>query len=469
MKYSLQDVNIKLSRYIPKEIARELNIIPIKEELGSIYVGCVKETSEINNYLKLIYEKDIKIVLLNKDNIRKLIESVYSGFSNTINNDTDIETTTGLVNNIIEQSIKQEASDIHLEPMASNSIVRVRVDGKLYLMAKIDSNQYLAVCTRIKLISNIDITEKRKPQDGKIFFKYEDRSYDLRVSSIPTIYGEKIVIRILYNESFNLDINSLSFPKDQLQIIRRLIALRHGIVLVCGPTGSGKSTTLYSIIKTLNIRDLNVTTVEDPVEVYLDGINQINVNAKAGITFSSGLRSILRQDPDVIMIGEIRDEETAKIAIRSSITGHKVYSTIHTNSAIEVFTRLYDMGVEKYLVKDAIKGIISQRLVRRLCNNCKESYVASSEQIEKYDIMVSSKLCRSVGCSECNYTGFKGRILVSEVLVVDDKLRVFSGEGHTTYNNHTFNDGLIESCKGLLLDGKVSFEEYIDFVEGEAF
>lgn len=469
MKYSLQDVNIKLSRYIPKEIAKELNVIPIKEELGSIYVGCVKETSEINNYLRLIYEKDIKIVLLSKDNIKELIESVYSGFSNTINNDTDIETTTGLVNSIIQQSIRQEASDIHLEPMASNSIIRVRVDGKLYLMAKIDSSQYLAVCTRIKLISNIDITEKRKPQDGKIFFKYEDRNYDLRVSSIPTIYGEKIVIRILYNESFNLDINSLSFRKDQLQIIKRLIALRHGIVLVCGPTGSGKSTTLYSIIKTLNIRDLNVTTVEDPVEVYLDGINQINVNVKAGITFSSGLRSILRQDPDVIMIGEIRDEETAKIAIRSSITGHKVYSTIHTNSAVEVFTRLYDMGVEKYLVKDAVKGIISQRLVRRLCNNCKENYVISPEQIEKYDIKVGSRLCRSIGCSKCNYTGFKGRILVSEVLVVDDNLKTFSDEGHSTYNNHTFNDGLIKVCRSLLLDGEVSFEEYIDFVEGEAF
>ncbi|GIM27966.1 general secretion pathway protein GspE [Clostridium polyendosporum] len=469
MKYSLQDVNIKLSRYIPKEIAKELNIIPIKEELGSIYIGCVKETSEINNYLKLIYEKDIKIILLNKDNIRELIESVYSGFSNNINNDTVIETTTGLVNNIIEQSIKQEASDIHLEPMASNSIIRIRVDGKLYLMAKIDNNQYLAACTRIKLISNIDITEKRKPQDGKISFKYQDRSYDLRVSSIPTIYGEKIVIRILYNESFNLDINSLSFPREQLEIIKRLIALRHGIVLVCGPTGSGKSTTLYSIIKTLNINNLNITTVEDPVEVYLDGINQINVNIKAGITFSSGLRSILRQDPDVIMIGEIRDEETAKIAIRSSITGHKVYSTIHTNSALEVFTRLYDMGVEKYLVKDAIKGIISQRLVRKLCDNCKESYVISSEQIEKYGIKIGSRLSRSVGCSKCNYTGFKGRTLVSEVLVIDDKLKAFSGESDSIYNSSTSNNGLIKICRSLLLDGRISFEEYVDFVEGEAF
>lgn len=279
--------------------------------------------------------------------------------------------------------------------------------------------------TRIKIMGNMDIAEKRIPQDGRIFTRVDDENVDLRVSVLPTVNGEKIVIRILDKSAFNVDKSVLGISDDDLDKINKIINKPHGIVLVTGPTGSGKSTTLYSLLRDLNKEDKNIITVEDPVEFSMDGINQVNVNAKAGLTFASGLRSILRQDPDIVMLGEIRDTETAEIAVRAAITGHLVLSTIHTNDAPSSIVRLKDMGVAPYLVSSALVGIIAQRLIRKLCIHCKEEYIESDYEKEilgvpKYQDLT---LYRKVGCNRCSNTGYKGRVGIYEVMEINGEIR----------------------------------------------
>ena len=314
---------------------------------------------------------------------------------------------------ILLEAIKEKASDIHMEPHKDKIIIRFRVDGFLRIVFIFKVEEYLQIVSKIKLNSDLDITEKRRPQDGKMTIKDQDKTYDLRVSIIPVSYGEKIVIRVLYRDVFNYSLNKLNLTKTQISNIRYIMKSNNGLVFVNGPTGSGKSTTLYTMIQELNNEEINISTLEDPVEVIIDGISQMSINTKINIGFAQGLRSILRQDPDLIMLGEIRDEETAEMTVRAALTGHKVYSTIHTKDAREVFIRLEDMGVESYLIRDSIVGIISQRLIRVLCDECKKkdiNILVLNKKVESY------KKC---GCSKCNYSGYRGRALVAAVHIIE--------------------------------------------------
>ena len=329
-----------------------------------------------------------------------------------------------LINNIIEQAVRQRASDIHIEPMEKTVRVRYRIDGNLKEIMKYDNALLGAITTRLKIMSGMDISEKRKPQDGRITTTVDRREYDIRVSNLPTVYGEKVVMRIASKEGFNVDISKLGLTERDRKVFQDILRNPHGIILVTGPTGSGKSTTLYTAIRELNTEDVNIITVEDPVEANIDGINQVQVNTKANLTFASALRSILRQDPDIIMIGEIRDSETAEIAVRASITGHLVVSTLHTNSTASSVARLEDMGVESYLIADSMVGIIAQRLVRRLCE-CKKPKEATVEekQLLGVDTEKSCTIYEPCGCKLCNNTGYYGRMGIYEIMKISPAIK----------------------------------------------
>ena len=329
-----------------------------------------------------------------------------------------------LINNIIEQAVRQRASDIHIEPMEKTVRVRYRIDGNLKEIMKYDNALLGAITTRLKIMSGMDISEKRKPQDGRITTTVDRREYDIRVSNLPTVYGEKVVMRIASKEGFNVDISKLGLTERDRKVFQDILRNPHGIILVTGPTGSGKSTTLYTALSELNTEDVNIITVEDPVEANIDGINQVQVNTKANLTFASALRSILRQDPDIIMIGEIRDSETAEIAVRASITGHLVVSTLHTNSTASSVARLEDMGVESYIIADSMVGIIAQRLVRRLCE-CKKPKEATVEekQLLGVDTEKSCTIYEPCGCKLCNNTGYYGRMGIYEIMKISPAIK----------------------------------------------
>lgn len=329
-----------------------------------------------------------------------------------------------LINNIIEQAVRQRASDIHIEPMEKTVRVRYRIDGNLKEIMKYDNALLGAITTRLKIMSGMDISEKRKPQDGRITTTVDRREYDIRVSNLPTVYGEKVVMRIASKEGFNVDISKLGLTERDRKVFQDILRNPHGIILVTGPTGSGKSTTLYTALSELNTEDVNIITVEDPVEANIDGINQVQVNTKANLTFASALRSILRQDPDIIMIGEIRDSETAEIAVRASITGHLVVSTLHTNSTASSVARLEDMGVESYFIADSMVGIIAQRLVRRLCE-CKKPKEATVEekQLLGVDTDKSCTIYEPCGCKLCNNTGYYGRMGIYEIMKISSAIK----------------------------------------------
>ena len=325
-----------------------------------------------------------------------------------------------LVTTMIDAAARQRASDIHIEPSERSVRIRFRIDGALYERAKYSIQLLSAIVTRIKIVSGMDISEKRKPLDGRMTQIVDRLEYDIRVSSLPTVYGEKVVMRLASKSGLNRTKDQLGFRPNEMEQFDHIISNPNGILLVTGPTGSGKSTTLYTALSALNTEDVNIITVEDPVEANIQGINQVQVNPKADLTFASALRSILRQDPDIIMIGEIRDGETAQIAVRASITGHLVVSTLHTNSAASTVTRLGDMGIENYLIADSLIGVIAQRLVRKLCPDCKEAYEASPEEKELLMQPVDKplRIFRKRGCPKCSNTGFTGRSGVFEILEI---------------------------------------------------
>ena len=330
-----------------------------------------------------------------------------------------------MVKEMIDQAVRQRASDIHIEPMERQVRIRYRIDGALYEKANYSRKLLPAISARIKIIGGMDISEKRKPQDGRITQVVDRMEFDIRVSVLPTVYGEKIVMRLTSKNALTREKSQLGLKPSELKQFDHILKNPHGILLVTGPTGSGKSTTLYTALSELNTGDVNIITVEDPVEANIDGINQVQVNAKADLTFASSLRSILRQDPDIIMIGEIRDGETATIAVQASITGHLVVSTLHTNSAAGTVTRLEDMGIPPYLLADSVVGIIAQRLVRRLCPVCRKPRMATEE--EKELLMVSGDrdvtIYEPCGCSKCDNIGYHGRIGVYEILEMTPKLK----------------------------------------------
>lgn len=334
-----------------------------------------------------------------------------------------------IINTILHTAIEESVSDIHLESFEDMFRVRFRLDGVLQDAARIEMYHREAVISRIKIMAGLDIAEKRRPQDGRIRIDKENESIDLRVSTLPTVFGEKIVMRILDKGALNLDLEELGFEENSLEIFRRNIHLPYGMILVTGPTGSGKTTTLYGALNELNTDHVNITTIEDPIEYNL-GINQTQVHSEIGLSFSAILRSILRQDPNIIMLGEIRDGETAKIAVRSALTGHMVMSTLHTNDAPSAVDRLADVGVEPFLIASSVRLILAQRLVRRVCTNCKEFYTPEEMDLKKLNVMeFSGKFARGSGCDECNHTGYKGRVSLFELMEITDELSEMINEG----------------------------------------
>lgn len=335
-----------------------------------------------------------------------------------------------LINNLVEQAVHERASDIHIEPFERNVRIRYRVDGSLREVMTYERALLGAMIARVKIMSGMDIAEKRRPQDGRMTTRVDNREYDIRVSILPTVYGEKIVMRLAAKEGFRKDKRELGLAPRDLEKFDLILKNPHGIILVTGPTGSGKSTTLYTALSSLNSDDLNIITVEDPVEANIDGINQVQVNNKADLTFATALRSILRQDPDIIMIGEIRDNETAEIAVRASITGHLVVSTLHTNSTSSSIARLRDMGVESYLISDSLVGIIAQRLVRRLCS-CKQGRPATEAEKAQLglDALEQLEIFEPCGCKLCNQTGYLGRIGIYEVMPITSSIRRLISKG----------------------------------------
>jgi len=327
------------------------------------------------------------------------------------------------VNSLFYQAIKKKASDIHIELHEFKGEVRYRIDGVLVKHIELDKKVMSLVISRIKVISNLDISEKRVPQDGRTAIQLAGKTLDIRVSVLPTFYGERVVMRILMQSSDIPSLEQLGISDNITNELSKLTQHSHGMILVTGPTGSGKSTTLHSLLQKIESPDKNIITVEDPVEYKSDNINQIQVNAQVGLTFASGLRSILRQDPDVIMVGEIRDSETASIATQAALTGHLVFSTLHTNRAHATITRLIDMGLEKFLISSSILGVLAQRLVRVLCDNCKVKDNLAQEYLDSFDIKKDTKVYKSEGCSKCNYTGYKGRVAIAELFKVTDEIK----------------------------------------------
>lgn len=399
---AMDDVNIITNLQVEPVVATTRSVMLAIDR----YYGQAEVNSALEEYAK---EKESQFVEQ---------EDIYS---EDVNNSPIVQ----LVKGMIEQAVRQRASDIHIEPMERQVRIRYRIDGALYEKAAYNIRLLPAMVARIKIIGGMDISEKRKPQDGRITQVVDRREFDIRVSILPTVYGEKIVMRLTSKNALTKEKSQLGLSPEELKKFDHILQNPHGILLVTGPTGSGKSTTLYTALSELNKEDVNIITVEDPVEANIDGINQVQVNNKANLTFASALRSILRQDPDIIMIGEIRDQETASIAVQASITGHLVVSTLHTNSAASTITRLADMGIEPYLIADSTIGVIAQRLVRRLCPECKKAKKANADELEMLMMEPGTDLTiyEPCGCSKCDGTGFRGRIGVYEIMEVTQPLK----------------------------------------------
>ncbi|MFN8670939.1 MAG: type II/IV secretion system protein [Candidatus Sericytochromatia bacterium] len=416
-----------------------------------------KDSLDINNYglNNLILETENTI----KENEIKLEEEIKD--DNLLEISHDDAPVVKMVNFVISKAIKDKASDIHIEPNEKSVIIRNRVDGILTEVLRFQKYMQNAFTSRIKILSKLDISEKRIPQDGKIKLKFESNNIDIRVSTLPTNFGETIVMRILNSSSIkNISLDKLGFSKDNFNKVKNAIEEPQGIILVTGPTGSGKSSTLYSFIKEINSPSINIVTVEDPIEYTIEGINQVQVNTKAGLTFASSLRAILRQDPDVVLIGEMRDHETAEIGFNASMTGHLVFSTLHTNDAVSSITRLIDLEIPLYMMASSIICIIAQRLVRKNCNNCIETYSPDSELLKKLDLVNENIIFKKGnGCNLCNNTGYKGRLGVYEIIEFDHEIKKILRNNfkedlfyeHLEKNNFNFifNDGLNKVKEGL--------------------
>ena len=370
-----------------------------------------------------------------------------------------------LINGVISQAIKNRASDIHFEPYEDKIIIRFRVDGILTEILSQDSKISSVLISRIKIISGLDISERRLPQDGRVSLSLGDKNVDVRVSTLPSSYGERVVLRLLDKQAAQINIDDLGLPSQILLNYKSSLKNSEGIILLTGPTGSGKTTTLYAGLRYLSDSSQNILTVEDPVEYTLEGVGQTQVNSKTGYTFAKGLRAILRQDPDVVMVGEMRDIETAQIGIQASLTGHLVLSTVHTNSAVAAITRLKDMGIESYLLASSLRTIISQRLVRRLCLNCSFKEVASKEVCKLFDLNPNQKISNSKGCEQCSNTGYQGRIAIAECIQVDKELKemIHNNSSENQIANHVFKDNqsIDHASLDLLINGITSPDELI--------
>ena len=453
----LTKVNIptELAQVVPKNIAKQYQVVPVRIFRDELYLAMA---DPLNFYaieeVRTAVRRKVVPMVANASAVERSIQILYGneGAAKAIeemkreakrssddSSDNDASFSANiigedsanqapairLVNSIIERAVTERSSDIHFEPREEEFTVRMRIDGLLREILTVPHELQAAVTSRIKVMSNMDITERRVPQDGRFNVKVKDRDIDLRVSTLPTVYGEKIVARLLDKSGTRLSRDSIGLSGEDMKKYEKLIKIKNGVILIVGPTGSGKSTTMYSMIHDLKRREVNLITLEDPVEYNIDGVNQVQINEKTGMTFARGLRAILRQDPDILCVGEIRDGETAEIAMRSAITGHVVLSTIHTSDAVGTIERLTDMGVEPYLVGSALKGVFSQRLVRKICPNCRTAYEPSDEEQGDLGLDYDPKriFYKGKGCPECFDTGYRGRIGVFEIFPLDIKVR----------------------------------------------
>ena len=484
---------------VPENVAVRLNVMPMK--LVGIDRMEVAMSDPMDTYaideLYMLTNRDIDIKVATSTDIHKAIMSYYRvqtsvhdavadvmkqerevgggadvvAISQTRAQDvTDIAADAApvvrLVNNILEQAVREKASDIHIEPGETQTRVRFRIDGTLFSNLEIPSNLHQPLIARIKILAGMDIAEKRRPQDGRILIKVADSKIDLRVSTLPSIFGEKAVLRLLDQSGGRIGIGKLGFDQDQQKLLHDAISASNGIVLITGPTGSGKSTTLYSLLEILNEPSKNIITLEDPVEFTIPGITQIQINERIWLTFGRAMRSILRQDPDIIMVGEIRDTETAQLAVRAALTGHLVLSTLHTNDAPTSINRLVDMGVPRFLLASSIRAVLAQRLVKKLDPLCRKNAVIDEVLSRETDIPVGTEVYKAGGCNECRMTGYKGRTVISEIMPVDHKLRTMINDGATEQElrEQARKNGMLtlrEDARKKVLEGITTTDEML--------
>jgi general secretion pathway protein E len=497
-----RELDAELVRKVPINFAKKHNMIPVKKQ-GAIVIVAISNTTDYSplDDLRILLDSDVRPVLARKNDIVDAINSIYERttekeeelmegldekqFGNLALDEPedlldaeDEAPIIRLVNTLMFRAVKERASDIHIEPFDRDLSVRYRIDGVLYEIMKLPKKIQASVASRIKIMGKLDIAEKRVPQDGRIKIKIAGKDIDIRLSTLPTSFGERIVMRLLDKSNVLLDIADIGFSKNQYEVITKIINKPNGIFLVTGPTGSGKTTTLYAALSKINTSEKNIITVEDPVEYQLQGIGQIHVNPKVNLTFANGLRSILRQDPDVIMVGEIRDLETAEVAIQASLTGHLVFSTLHTNDAAASITRLVDMGVEPFLVSSAVVGILAQRLVRVLCKECRMPYKPTEAELAEIGIqpaqLKGSQIFKARGCEKCWKTGYLGRMGIYELLVMSDAIRnlVLKNADANVIKKAALQEGfhtLREDGASKVLRGITTLEEVLRVTQEDSF
>jgi general secretion pathway protein E len=501
----VDDVDETLIERVPISFAKDHGVLPLHRAAGGSVCVAVQnplDTSPLDDLRLLFDGAELKLELANQRTILGAINEVYDrgpGSTDALAEDAAEDLTSlaseisqepqdlieadddapiiKLVNSLLQSAVKERASDVHLEPFEREIRVRFRIDDVLYEPIKpLPRALQASIVSRIKIMGGLNIAEKRLPQDGRIRLKIAGRDYDVRLSTLPVAFGERVVMRLLPRTQDLLNLEKLGYDKNLLEVMERLINRPNGIILVTGPTGSGKTTTLYGALSRINSTDKNIITIEDPVEIQLPGVGQIEVNPKVGLTFASGLRSILRQDPNVILVGEIRDLETAEIAIQASLTGHLVFSTLHTNDAPSAITRLVDMGVEPFLVGSSLVAVLAQRLVRVLCQDCRVAYEATPEELREIGVKVTDRTVRAFrpeGCAGCNYTGYRGRIGIFELMQVDDDIRALVSQNidSKTIKNKAVSKGMhtlrVDGARKVLA-GITSVAEVLRATEEEA-
>jgi general secretion pathway protein E len=498
----LGEIDRELALKVPITYAKKALVLPLRRENGSI-LAATSEPLSIGTIddLSVLLGADISLCLASSDKILDTLNRLHSEDMNKaeetvqemeeedlsflaaeLDEPTDLLEVTDdapiirLVNSLLSQAIRERASDIHIEPFEKEMVARFRIDGILYNILTIQKRFQASIASRVKIMSGLNIAEKRLPQDGGMRIKIAGKDIDIRVSIVPTAFGERIVLRLLYRESALLPLDQIGFSGTTLSRFNEMIERPHGIILVTGPTGSGKTTTLYAALSKINSPDKNIITIEDPIEYQLKGIGQIQVNSKINLTFAAGLRSVLRQDPDVILVGEIRDGETAEIAIQAALTGHLVFSTLHTNDAAGAVTRMIDMKIEPFLISSSVMAILAQRLVRVLCKECREPYQLTPGEIAELEIvdkMQGTTVYRAKGCEACFKTGYLGRTAIYELLLVDDEMRqlIMKNTDASTIKSLAMGNGMTtlrQDGADKILKGITSVEEVVRVTQKEA-
>jgi len=488
---SQANIDPALSQVVSKNIAQKFEVVPVKVVQDKLYLAMKDPMNFMAiEEIKSITRKRVIPMIATRNGVDRAIMDLYGNegaaraikemqrdvegvglgsavtYAAEISDEDEVSAPAiRLVNSIIERAATENASDIHIECREAEVMVRMRIDGVMRNILSTPKSLQQAIISRVKIMSGMDIAEKRIPQDGRAAVRVHKKEYDLRISTLPTIYGEKIVIRLLDKSSGILSAKGIGLSGDDYLKYSKIIRNSNGVVLIVGPTGSGKSSTMYTMIKELNTDEVNLITLEDPVEYNVAGVNQVQINEKVDMTFASGLRAILRQDPDIIAVGEIRDGETAEIAMRAALTGHLVLSTVHTNDALSTIDRLIDIGVEPYMVGTALTGVVSQRLVRKICPNCKISYKPDEEELAMMDLPADTEeLYMGKGCPLCFETGYRGRTAVFEILVMNKELRKAVTEGTTRSELKEILDksdfvSLKDNCKRLVLEGTTTIDE----------